>query len=163
MPTLIPQATRIAAAGNKPKTIEEFIGRVNSKHDELSVARMTSPAGWVEPGQRPEFLEVSVVLSGRLHVEHEGGAFDVSSGPGRRLQSRRMGALQHTRRRCSTSPFACRRFRQARCIAMMTKARCPLSSDRAGIREGGTRTVREARETRCCCLHALVLNRSREL
>lgn len=80
MPTLIPQATRIAAAGNKPKTIEEFIGRVNSKTEELSVARMTSPAGWVEPGQRPEFLEVSVVLSGSLHVEHEGGAFDVSAG-----------------------------------------------------------------------------------
>ena len=80
MPTLITQATRIAAAGNKPKTIEEFIGRVNSKHDELSVARMTSPTGWVEPGQRPEFLEVSVVLSGLLHVEHEGGAFDVSAG-----------------------------------------------------------------------------------
>ena len=80
MPSLIPQATRIAAAGNKPKTIEEFIGRVNSKHDELSVARMTSPTGWVEPGQRPEFLEVSVVLSGRLHVEHEGGAFDVNAG-----------------------------------------------------------------------------------
>lgn len=80
MPTLIPQATRIAAAGNKPKHIDEFIGRVNSKHDQLSVAKMTSPAGWVEPGQRPEFLEVSVVLSGRLHVEHETGAMDVNAG-----------------------------------------------------------------------------------
>lgn len=80
MPTLIRQATRIAAAGNKPKVIEEFIGRVNSKHDELSVARMTSPAGWVEPGQRPEFREISVVLSGRLHIEHEDGEFDASAG-----------------------------------------------------------------------------------
>jgi quercetin dioxygenase-like cupin family protein len=80
MPKLIKNATRIAAAGNKPKCIEEFIGRVNSKHEQLSVALMTSPAGWVEPGQRPEFLEISVVLSGRLHVEHETGAFDVSAG-----------------------------------------------------------------------------------
>ncbi|HEX4412976.1 MAG TPA: hypothetical protein VH107_05055 [Lacipirellulaceae bacterium] len=80
MPTLILQATRIAAAGNKPKHIDEFVGRVNSKLEQLSVAKMTSPAGWVEPGQRPEFLEVSVVLSGRLHVEHEGGTMDVSAG-----------------------------------------------------------------------------------
>jgi quercetin dioxygenase-like cupin family protein len=80
MPMLIPQATRIAAAGNKPKQIEEFIGRVNSGHEQLSVARMTSPAGWVEPGQRPSFLEVSVVLSGRLHLEFEGGAMDVAAG-----------------------------------------------------------------------------------
>ena len=80
MPTLIPQATRIAAAGNKPKCIDEFIGRVNSQHDQLSVARMTSPAGWVEPGQRPEFLEVSVVLTGTLHVEYEHGAMDVAAG-----------------------------------------------------------------------------------
>ena len=80
MPTLIPQATRIAAAGNKPKLIEEFVGRVNSKHEQLSVARMISPAGWVEPGQRPEFLEISVVLNGTLHVEHEGGTFDAGAG-----------------------------------------------------------------------------------
>lgn len=80
MPTLISQATRITAAGNKPKSIEEFVGRVNSKQEQLSVARMKSPAGWVEPGQRPEFLEVSVVLNGQLHVEHEGGVLDVSAG-----------------------------------------------------------------------------------
>jgi quercetin dioxygenase-like cupin family protein len=80
MPRLISEPTRIAAAGNKPKLIEEFIGRVNSRHDALSVARMTSPAGWVEPGQRPEFLEISVVLSGKLQVEHEGGALDVVAG-----------------------------------------------------------------------------------
>ncbi len=80
MPTLISQPTRITAAGNKPKSIEEFVGRVNSKHDQLSVACMKSPAGWVEPGQRPEFLEISVVLSGQLHVEYEGGTLDVAAG-----------------------------------------------------------------------------------
>lgn len=80
MPKLIRQPTQITAAGNKPKTIEEFIGRVNSKHDNVSVARMTSPAGWVEPGQRPEFLEISVVLSGTLRVEHESGTIDVAAG-----------------------------------------------------------------------------------
>ena len=80
MPKLISQPSRIVAAGNKPKQIEEFVGRANSQDQRLSVARMTSPAGWVEPGQRPEFLEVSLVLSGRLHVEYEGGALD--AGPG---------------------------------------------------------------------------------
>jgi quercetin dioxygenase-like cupin family protein len=80
MPTLIPNPTRIQAAGNKPKSIEEFVGRVNSEHEQVSVARMRSPAGWVEPGQRPEFLEVSVVLNGTLHVEYEGGEFDATAG-----------------------------------------------------------------------------------
>jgi mannose-6-phosphate isomerase-like protein (cupin superfamily) len=80
MPHLIEQPTRIAAAGNKPKQIEEFIGRVNSEHDHISVARMISPSGWVEPGQRPEFQEISVVLAGMLRVEYEGGALDVQPG-----------------------------------------------------------------------------------
>ena len=80
MPKLITEPSRILAAGNKPKQIDEFVGRVNSQDERLSVARMTSPAGWVEPGQRPEFMEVSFVLSGRLHVEYEGGAMSV--GPG---------------------------------------------------------------------------------
>jgi quercetin dioxygenase-like cupin family protein len=80
MPKLIDQPTRIEAAGNKPKQIEEFIGRVNSRHDHLSVARMKSPAGWVEPGQRPEFQEVSVVISGSLQVESEGGTLTVNPG-----------------------------------------------------------------------------------
>lgn len=80
MPRLIEQPTRITAAGNKPKLIEEFIGRVNSQHDKLSVARMKSPGGWVEPGQRPEFLEISVVLMGVLRVEHEGGVLEVQAG-----------------------------------------------------------------------------------
>jgi quercetin dioxygenase-like cupin family protein len=80
MPTLIPKPTRIIAAGNKPKTIEEFIGRVNSEHEQVSVARMTSPAGWIEPGQRPEFLEISIVLSGVLRVEHQDGVAEVGAG-----------------------------------------------------------------------------------
>jgi quercetin dioxygenase-like cupin family protein len=80
MPTHIVQPTRIAAAGNKPKQIEEFIGRVNSGDNAVSVARMKSPPGWVEPGQRPEFQEISVVFSGVLRVEHEHASFDVTAG-----------------------------------------------------------------------------------
>ncbi|WP_224242195.1 cupin domain-containing protein [Hyalangium gracile] len=80
MPTLIPAPTRVAAAGNKPKLIDEYVGRVNSKTSELSVAHMRSPSGWVEPGQTPEFREITVVIKGRLHVEHKGGALDVSAG-----------------------------------------------------------------------------------
>ena len=73
MPTLIAAPAVIAAAGNKPKRIEEFIGRVNSGTAAVSVARMTSPPGWVEPGQRPDFTEYTVVLRGELCVESEGG------------------------------------------------------------------------------------------
>jgi mannose-6-phosphate isomerase-like protein (cupin superfamily) len=80
MPTLIEKPTVIQAAGNKPKQIQEFAGRVNSGHLGVSVARMVSPEGWVEPGQRPEFEEITVVLRGMLRVEHEGGALDVRAG-----------------------------------------------------------------------------------
>jgi mannose-6-phosphate isomerase-like protein (cupin superfamily) len=80
MPTLIPAPTVVRSAGNKPKLIEEFAGRVNSGHDRVSVAHMVSPGGWLEPGQTPEFEEITVVLRGRLHVEHAGGAFDVAAG-----------------------------------------------------------------------------------
>lgn len=80
MPTLIAAATRIEAAGNKPKIIQEYIGRVNSKTQALSIARMSSPAGWVEPGQTPEFDEYTLVLGGMLRVEHKGGAIDVQAG-----------------------------------------------------------------------------------
>ena len=80
MPRLIPQPTVVAAAGNKPKQIEEYAGRVNSGHTHLSVARMVSPGGWVEPGQRPEFEEVTVVLRGMVRVEYEGGVLDVRAG-----------------------------------------------------------------------------------
>ena len=80
MPTLIEKPTVIAAAGNKPKIIEEFIGRVNSKSEALSVARMQSPSGWVEPGQAPEFDEYTVVLRGSLRVTTRGGVLDVHAG-----------------------------------------------------------------------------------
>jgi quercetin dioxygenase-like cupin family protein len=80
MPRLIVQPTIIQSAGTKPKRIEEFAGRVNSGHRGISVARMKSPAGWEEPGQRPEFEEITVVLSGALRVEHEGGVLDVKAG-----------------------------------------------------------------------------------
>ncbi|MFN0151333.1 MAG: cupin domain-containing protein [bacterium] len=80
MPRLIAAPSVIEAAGNKPKRIEEYAGRVNSAHANVSVARMVSPHGWVEPGQRPEFEEITVVLRGMLRVEHEGGAIDVRAG-----------------------------------------------------------------------------------
>ncbi|MGB0910803.1 MAG: cupin domain-containing protein [Nitrospirales bacterium] len=80
MPQLIEDPSVITAAGNKPKRIEEFIGRVATKDESMSVARMVSPQGWVEPGQRPDFTETTVVLTGMLRVEHEGGAFDVYAG-----------------------------------------------------------------------------------
>ncbi len=80
MPTLIRSATQIRAAGNKPKIIEEFIGHVNSGTNDVSVAHMQSPAGWIEPGQTPGFDEYTIVLHGALRVEHRGGAFDVHAG-----------------------------------------------------------------------------------
>ncbi|HEY4259637.1 MAG TPA: cupin [Schlesneria sp.] len=82
MPTLIAAPTQITAAGNKPKLIREYIGRVNSKTDALSVAHMSSPAGWVEPGQTPEFDEYTLVLKGSLRVEHKAGVIDVQAGQG---------------------------------------------------------------------------------
>jgi quercetin dioxygenase-like cupin family protein len=80
MPTLIQQPAVVEAVGNKPKRIEEYAGRVNSGHTGVSVARMVSPEGWEEPGQRPEFEEITVVLRGLLRVEHEGGALNVRAG-----------------------------------------------------------------------------------
>ena len=80
MARLIDSPTRVPAAGNKPKVIDEFIGRVNSNTTELSVARMSSPAGWHEPGQTPEFNEYTLVLSGSLHVETADSAFEVHAG-----------------------------------------------------------------------------------
>ncbi|MBZ5680398.1 MAG: cupin [Acidobacteriia bacterium] len=80
MPTLISQATRITAAGNKPKLIDEYVGRVNTKTAAASVAHMRSPAGWIEPGQTPEFDEYTIVLKGMLRVEHKGGLLDVAAG-----------------------------------------------------------------------------------
>jgi mannose-6-phosphate isomerase-like protein (cupin superfamily) len=80
MPRLIEKPTVIDCVGTKPKQIQEFAGRVNSGHAGVSVARMISPSGWEEPGQRPEFEEITVVLKGTLRVQHEGGALDVHAG-----------------------------------------------------------------------------------
>jgi quercetin dioxygenase-like cupin family protein len=80
MPTLISHPTVIQSAGNKPKKIEEFAGRVNTGQGHVSVAKMQSPPGWIEPGQRPAFEEITVVLRGLLRVEHEGGVMDVRAG-----------------------------------------------------------------------------------
>jgi len=80
MPRLIEQPTQITAMGNKPKIIREYFGRVNSQTAALSVARMSSPGGWIEPGQRPEFDEYTLVLSGMLRVEAESGTLDVEAG-----------------------------------------------------------------------------------
>ena len=80
MPRLIAAPTVIQAAGNKPKRIEEFAGRVNSGHGSVSVARMNSPEGWREPGQRPDFEEITVVLRGTVQVDYEGGTMEVTAG-----------------------------------------------------------------------------------
>lgn len=80
MPRLIEKPTIIDCVGTKPKQIQEFAGRVNSGHSAVSVARMISPSGWEEPGQRPEFEEITVVLKGTLRVQHEKGALDVHAG-----------------------------------------------------------------------------------
>jgi len=79
-PTLIKKPARIQAAGNKPKLIDEYIGRVNSDSLEISVAHMRSPAGWKEPGQTPEFDEFTVILKGMMRIEYSGGAMEVRSG-----------------------------------------------------------------------------------
>jgi mannose-6-phosphate isomerase-like protein (cupin superfamily) len=80
MATLIPRPAVVQAAGNKPKLIEEFVGRVASRTDGVSIARMKSPPGWVEPGQTPDFDEYTLVLCGTLRVETRAGALDVAAG-----------------------------------------------------------------------------------
>jgi ethanolamine utilization protein EutQ len=80
MPTFISEPTRIQAAGTKPKLIDEYVGRVNSQTDTLSVAHMRSPQGWQEPGQTPEFDEFTTVLRGMLRVRHRDGQIDVHAG-----------------------------------------------------------------------------------
>src|SRR5215213_2150186 len=80
VPTLISEPTRIEAAGNKPKLIDEYVGRVRSGHDSVSIAHMRSPGGWVEPGQTPAFDEFTVVLRGLLRVAYRGGHLDVRAG-----------------------------------------------------------------------------------
>jgi len=80
MPRVIEKPTVIDCVGTKPKQIQEYAGRVNSGHTGVSVARMISPSGWEEPGQRPEFEEITVVLKGALRVEYEGGTLEVKAG-----------------------------------------------------------------------------------
>ncbi len=80
MPTVIAAPSVIQAAGHPPKRIEEYAGRVNSGHANVSVARMQSPSGWKEPGQRPDFEEITIVLRGMVRVEHENGVIDVPAG-----------------------------------------------------------------------------------
>ena len=80
MPTLIERPTRVQAAGNLPKIIDEYVGRLNTGQGGISVAHMRSPAGWEEPGQTPEFEEYTIVLRGRLRVRHKDGTFDVTAG-----------------------------------------------------------------------------------
>lgn len=80
MPKLISSPTIIEAAGNKPKVIEEFFGRVNSSTDKISIAKMTSPAGWEEPGQTPEFDEYTLVIKGMLRVETKESVFNINAG-----------------------------------------------------------------------------------
>ena len=82
MPDLIESPARVEAAGTKPKLIEEYVGRVNTGEKRVSVAHMRSPEGWLEPGQRPDFDEYTVVIDGCLHVEHEQGTLEVRAGQG---------------------------------------------------------------------------------
>ena len=80
MPKLIEGPTTVPAVGNQPKRIDEYVGRVNTGNDNVSVAHMRSPEGWSEPGQRPEFDEYTIVLKGEMLVEHDGGSLTVSGG-----------------------------------------------------------------------------------
>jgi mannose-6-phosphate isomerase-like protein (cupin superfamily) len=80
VPRLIPTPSRVTAAGEPPKTIDEYVGRVNSGDTGVSLAHMRSPSGWSEPGQRPEFAEYTLVLRGALRVEHESGELTVEAG-----------------------------------------------------------------------------------
>jgi ethanolamine utilization protein EutQ len=94
VPILIAQPTRISAAGTKPKLIDEYIGRVNTKTDGVSVAHMRSPQGWEEPGQTPEFDEFTLVLKGMVRVRHKDGEIDV--GPGQAVITHRGEWIQYS-------------------------------------------------------------------
>ncbi len=93
MPELIKSATRIPVPGGK--LIDEYIGNVNSADAAISIAHMRSPAGWAEPGQRPDFDEYTFVTGGTMHVEHEDGAFNAGRGAGNHCETRRVDPLQH--------------------------------------------------------------------
>jgi mannose-6-phosphate isomerase-like protein (cupin superfamily) len=98
MPELIESPVRVEAAGEPPKLIEEFAGRTSNAEERVSVARMRSPAGWEEPGQRPEFDEYTVVLAGALQVESEGGVLEVLAGQGVLVRAGGVGPLLDPRR-----------------------------------------------------------------
>ena len=119
MPTLIAQPTRITPAGNKPKLIDEYVGRVNSKTSSVSVAHMRSPQGWEEPGQAPEFDEFTIVLKGAVIVRHKGGEMKVTAGQGSSLtKASGCSTRLQTKAEPSTSQCACLRSRWRRCTAM---------------------------------------------
>ena len=134
MPTLIAAPTLIQSAGNKPKQIAEHVGRVNSGHRHLSVARMVSPAGWEEPGQRPEFEEITLVLRGMVRVEHDGGTLDVRAG---QAVVTHPGEWVNTAVRRPTAPntsrSACRRFPWRTCTAIRCDP-CPGCSIRNSLK-----------------------------
>jgi len=98
MPKLIAQPVIIQAAGNKPKVIRELVGRPSTGSSDVSVARMSSPPGWIEPAQAPDFQEITIVLSGQVRIEHDGGLLDVAAGqaaitfPGERVRYSTPGA-----------------------------------------------------------------------
>ena len=119
MPTLIPAPTRIQAAGNKPKLIDEYVGRVNSKTSAASVAHMRSPQGWLEPGQTPEFDEFTIVLKGMLRVEHKGGTLDVAAGQASSpTPANGCATPLHKKAARNTSRFACPHFQWKPCTGM---------------------------------------------
>lgn len=109
MPSLIPAATRVTAAGVPPKTIDEFTGLANTGDARLSIAHMRSPSGWSEPGQRPAFDEFTLVLRGTLRVDHEQGTLEVSPGQAVHCRSGEwVRCSTRAPRGPSTSPSACR-------------------------------------------------------
>ena len=119
MPTHLKAPTIIEAAGNKPKCIEEYIGRVNSQTAAVSIAKMTSPSGWVEPGQTPSFDEYTVVLAGMLPVESAGGTIDVHAGEAIIThKGSGFGTARQDRMVRNTLPYACPRFLRIRRIGM---------------------------------------------
>jgi hypothetical protein len=137
MPKLIVEPKVIQAAGNKPKRIEEYAGRVSSGHENVSVARMVSPGGWREPAQRPEFDEITVVLRGMLRVESPDGVLDVHAG---------QAVIAHAGERvrystpldggAGTSPCACPRSPRKRSIEPMTSLRRPAAEGHRRQRPG---------------------------
>lgn len=122
MPIHIKRPTVIKAAGNKPKIIEEFVGRVNSRTNAVSIARMKSPTGWAEPGQTPEFDEYTVVLQGMLRVLTKNGSHDVNAGEAIiTSKGEWCSTALPGRREPSTLPFAYLRLR-LRAFAGMDKS-----------------------------------------